>query len=63
MTIGNATAIVTVNAIVCGMCGYREFDGLNSTKLDEMRSRMKASDHSGMEPVGVVHRVLVGDRG
>ena len=57
--VGDDTAIVAINAIVCGVCGYRELDGVNSTKLDDVRARMEAGDHSGMTPVGVVYRVPV----
>ncbi len=60
ISVGNDTndpAIVTVHAIVCGVCGYGTVDGVNATRIDEVRARMERGDTRGMQAVGVTYRV------
>jgi hypothetical protein len=57
ISVGNDAVIATVNAAVCGVCGYETVDGMNATKLDDVRARMERGDMSGMEPVGTTYRV------
>src|SRR4051812_28780296 len=52
VSVGNDTALVTVDAIVCDVCGYEMVDGVNATRLDMVRQRLEQGDTSDMEAVG-----------
>lgn len=53
--VGNDTAIVPVQAIVCQQCGYHLLDGVNTSKLDAAYRRLEC--HEGVEAVGTTYRL------
>jgi hypothetical protein len=55
ITVGCNTVIVTVQADVCGVCGWRLFDETNMSKLQTARFRLEDGDTAGMMPVGTVY--------
>jgi hypothetical protein len=54
--VGNNCVIVTIDAAICGQCGYTAMDIPNTRKLEDAIHQLERGEVSGWQSVGIVYR-------